>query len=425
MLMSYGVSEQTKWMMPQSYLTGIKVIGCSSYSFYVNFDHISINFCSVANPPSALPTVATCMDDLDNHASVHGGSSGDANVSKEVPANLKHLPPSGQFCQTVETLETGAEMTRHEANIDDDRCEEEEARDISAREAAMPADQHVVSGACIPFDDLMLRLQNDPRVALYDGVETDYDDIDWDLDLGQYGAELIRPLSQGSVAFHLEETTGEADNQTRAVWGSTFASRLLSDAQFSPAGEIQTQVCQEHQTLARSSKTVAARARALHCHRQTSKSKISEPAATEPAKASSYQTHGRARKSKTSSLSCHKSTNAVHVAVLHNDKPCVTRKQSGKRPSKLVLPFQSKVKKGAKKTAAETLDRKEEAAKMKAAEAEARKKAAAAKKGARKLAAAMKRADGKEAKKKASAEKKTPSTAKTIKENFGFDIFRA
>ena len=105
--MSYGVSEQTKWMMPQSYLTGIKVIGCSSYSFYVNFDHISIKFCSVANPPSALPTVATCMDDLDNHASVHGGSSGDANVSKEVPANLKHLPPSGQFCQTVETLETG------------------------------------------------------------------------------------------------------------------------------------------------------------------------------------------------------------------------------------------------------------------------------------------------------------------------------
>ena len=105
----------------------------------------------------------------------------------------------------------------------------------------MPADQHVVSGACIPFDDLMLRLQNDPRVALYDGVEMDCDDIDWDLDLGQYGAEVIRPLSQGSVAFHLEETTGEADNQTREVWGSTFASRLLSDAWFSPVGEIQTQ----------------------------------------------------------------------------------------------------------------------------------------------------------------------------------------
>lgn len=76
-------------------------------SFYVSFDHISINFCSVANPPSLLPTVATRMDDLDNHASVHGGSSGDAKVSKEVPANLKHLPPSRQFCQTNETLETG------------------------------------------------------------------------------------------------------------------------------------------------------------------------------------------------------------------------------------------------------------------------------------------------------------------------------
>lgn len=145
----------------------------------------------------------------------------------------------------------------------------------------------------------------------------------------------------------------------------------------------------------------------------------------QPAKASSCQTHGGARKSKTTLLSCHKSTDAVHVAVLHNDKPYVIRKQSGKRPSKLVSPFQSKVKKGAKKTAAETLDRKEEAAKKKATDAEARKKAAAAKKEARKLAAAMKRADGEEAKKRASAEKKTPSTAKTIKENFGFDIFRA
>uniref|UniRef100_A0A452ZJ08 Uncharacterized protein n=2 Tax=Aegilops tauschii subsp. strangulata TaxID=200361 RepID=A0A452ZJ08_AEGTS len=60
-----------------------------------------------ACPPSPPPTVRVLTNYSDNRASVHDGSSGEPNVSKEVPAKFDHLSPSGQPSQTVETLETG------------------------------------------------------------------------------------------------------------------------------------------------------------------------------------------------------------------------------------------------------------------------------------------------------------------------------
>lgn len=54
-----------------------------------------------ARPPSSLPTVRSLTNYLDNRASVHDGSSGDPNVSKEVPAKFDHLSPSRQPSQTV------------------------------------------------------------------------------------------------------------------------------------------------------------------------------------------------------------------------------------------------------------------------------------------------------------------------------------
>ncbi|XP_044320564.1 uncharacterized protein [Triticum aestivum] len=60
-----------------------------------------------ACPPSPPPTLRVLTNYSDNRASVHDGSSGDPNVSKEVPAKFDHLSPSGQPSQTVETLETG------------------------------------------------------------------------------------------------------------------------------------------------------------------------------------------------------------------------------------------------------------------------------------------------------------------------------